>query len=346
VIVTYTDAVDDVADELAVDIRIGNSLSTTILVNETTAPGIDFTDTNSIAAGIATVLNALSNVAAMVDPGNLDRVIAYGENGLSFEFNGIAPNSAGMTPLAALNTFTFDDLVDGDYTNDAVDTNDDDRGQVSATFTGTIDTGEVYTATVTRGDGTALTVSYTALLADTPNTVMDALATLLNAGDGGATFNAAGPTVNPAALTPAPAAGELVVRDIDADDGGVSLTVAGVSTVTGLSSSSILDGTETALGDADADVISDFDGADDLIDFVGLAAGSGANYDEDPAAADFATALSNADAALGGGVIYYLTSTAADGGLLFYDANGDGGADGVLSLPGVDSSSFDDSNIV
>lgn len=346
VIVAYTDAADDATDELAVSFRIGNSLSTTVNVNETTAPGVDFTDTNSIAAAIATVLNANPDVSAMVDPGNLDRVIAFGENGQQFNFNSIAENAVGMTAVAG-GDFTFDDLTDAaGHANDAADDNDDDLGQVSSTLTGTIDPGEVYEATVTRGNGTALTVAYTALGGDDADAVMDALAGLLNAGSGGAADFVAGSFATPGGVVPAPVTGELVIMDGTADDGGVTLSVSGVSTITGLSSSSLLDGSETTLDEADADVITDFTDSDDFIDFDGLAAGDGSNYDEDPAAADFATALGNANGAMGGGVIYYLTSTAADGGLLFYDANGDGAADGVISLPGVDATNFDDSNIM
>ncbi|PHS19411.1 MAG: hypothetical protein COA78_00870 [Blastopirellula sp.] len=348
VLVAYTDAVDDATDELAVDIRIGNSLSTTLLVNETTAPGVDFTSAFSIAAAIATVLNGHPDITATDDGAGL--VTAY--SALSFTFNGIDENTVGMDPVVGAD-FTFDDLVDAntDHSDDAADVDDDDQGQVSSTLSGIVDPGEIYEATVVRGDGTALTVAYTALGGDDVDDVMDALAGLLNAGALGTFLAASFDT--PSTVLPVPVTGELVIQDADggfgvgagADDGGITLTVSGVSTVTGLSSSSLLDGTETTLDEADADVITDFDEDDDLIDFASLAAGSGANYDEGSEVADFATALADADAAMGGGVIYYLTSTAADEGLLFYDANGDGGVDGVVSLLGIDSTSFDDSNI-
>ena len=71
-----------------------------------------------------------------------------------------------------------------------------------------------------------------------------------------------------------------------------------------------------------------------------------ANYSEGAEVADFATALGDATTAMTGGDTYYLTSTNADEGLLFYDANGDGEADGVVNLLGVDSSNFGFDDIV
>ena len=108
----------------------------------------------------------------------------------------------------------------------------------------------------------------------------------------------------------------------------------------------MLDGTETTLAETDADVITDFVSADDSIDFTDLPAGDGTTYDEGAEVADFATALADANVALGGGATYYLTSTAADGGLLFYDANNDGSADGLVSLPGINASNFGADDII
>ena len=126
------------------------------------------------------------------------------------------------------------------------------------------------------------------------------------------------------------------------------MTASGAtSTVVGLGASKILDGTETTLADANADVIEDFDSTEgDTISFDGLGAGAAGNYAEGGPATDFGTALSDATTAMGTGATYFLTSTAADGGLLFFDANGNGEADGVVSLVGIDASNFDFNNIV
>ncbi len=248
----------------------------------------------------------------------------------------------------------LDDI--GFYSNDPVDS-DDDRSESILTLSGTVTPDEVYTVSVMRGDGTSFEGTYTVLVADTEQDVIDGLAASLNANSGGdQTFH----TINVGPALPAdthqsgpPAALEILILDSDMENvgpapGGFVISAAGgTSSVVALSSSSILDGSETSLADADADVVMDFVSGEDLIDFDTLASGTGANYSEGAEVADFATALADADTAMDGTNIYYLTSSAAAGeeGLLFYDANADGTADGVVHLIGIDSSSFDDSDI-
>ena len=84
------------------------------------------------------------------------------------------------------------------------------------------------------------------------------------------------------------------------------------------------------------------------------------NYQEAAEVADYATALGNANTAFDGSLQYYMTSAAdLDGaagfgqvegeegaGLLFFDANLDGDADGVVVLAGVDASTFAAADIV
>ena len=83
-----------------------------------------------------------------------------------------------------------------------------------------------------------------------------------------------------------------------------------------------------------------------MIDFDLLPAGAG-TYGEGAQEADFGDALAAATSNLTDhDNVYFLTSTAADGGLLFYDVNGDGEADGVLNLTGIDAGSFGPNDIV
>ena len=101
---------------------------------------------------------------------------------------------------------------------------------------------------------------------------------------------------------------------------------------------------QTGITLATADTIADFVSGTDLIK-TGTA-GSGTNYAEAGAATDFATAQAAADTAMDTTVVYYLTSTAADGGLLFVDSNVDGTADAVIKLTGITSSNFAFTDII
>jgi len=88
------------------------------------------------------------------------------------------------------------------------------------------------------------------------------------------------------------------------------------------------------VGLAGADSITGWVAADHSIDFLGFAAG-GANYAEGGApVADYVTAHTAADAALGAGVIYYAAEVTGVGVVLFHDndANGtfDNGEDAVI----------------
>lgn len=101
---------------------------------------------------------------------------------------------------------------------------------------------------------------------------------------------------------------------------------------------------QTGITLATADTITDFVSGTDFIK-TGTA-GTAANYAEAAAVADFTTALTAANTAMDTTVVYYLTSTAADGGLLFVDSNADGTADALIKLTGVDNTSFDFADII
>lgn len=95
---------------------------------------------------------------------------------------------------------------------------------------------------------------------------------------------------------------------------------------------------QTGITLATADTITGFVSGTDFIK-TGTA-GTVANYSGAAAVASFALAQAAADTAMDGTVVYHLTSTAADGGLLFVDSNADGTADAVIKLTGVDFTSF------
>lgn len=149
--------------------------------------------------------------------------------------------------------------------------------------------------------------------------------------------------------------------DITAGAGAQTITTgAGNDTITGGAGADVMTGgagadtfaygtlatvlAQTGITLATADTIADFVSGTDLIKTG--SAGSGANYVEASAAVDFATAQAAADAAMDNTVVYYLTSTAADGGLLFVDSNVDGTADAVIKLTGITSSNFAFTDII
>jgi len=147
----------------------------------------------------------------------------------------------------------------------------------------------------------------------------------------------------------------VTFTDQNADNGGFVLTTDTTAAFAGSGAS------DNGADDyTTADVITDFVSGTDSISF-GLAAGqSGNNYFEAVAAADYATALTNADNAFDGTVQYYLTAaTVLDGvattglvngqegaGLLFVDANLDGNADLVVLLTGITRDNFKALDIV
>ncbi len=322
-----------------------------------TDPGTDFATTDGVAAALNDAINARSDATSTVD-GSV--VTARGIDGRQFDLQQVVEDPNGVANNVTA-SFIIDELDDfGDYADDPTDTGDasipnDDRTEMTINFTGAVTEGEEYTITVQRSDGSSYEGNHTVAAGENLQDVVDALAEDLNTsagGDQGFYSVGFGTVPGDATQTGAAAAFQIVAYDIDQKDGGFTINglggnvLAGTSSVVALSSSSILDGSETSLDDADADVITDFSsGEGDQIDIGDLPAGTSANYDEGAEVANFATALADANAAMETGKMYYLTSTAADEGLLFYDANADGNADGVLQLIGVNNTNFDYTDI-
>lgn len=101
-------------------------------------------------------------------------------------------------------------------------------------------------------------------------------------------------------------------------------------------------GTGAVLADSD-DIIAFVSGTDQIATGI---AGTGLNYVEAVAAANFAAAAAAADIAFNSTIRYYMTSTAADGGLLFFDSDLDGTLNGLIRLDGLASTSFAETDII
>jgi Domain of unknown function (DUF4214) len=318
---------DSAASLLTVEYEL-NNVTTVAVVNNTNAGfDIDFTDTASIALAIATVMGNINGITAAVDAVTNTQVNLEGDNGNLLNIGAITPNGAAGAAAAAA--------------NNAADDADDVAQITEVELTGTVTPGEIYFLTVTLRDGSEIEAQYEAGALDGLDDVAEGLINDALTG-----FN----TLAPGTTIDATRVGAVItLTDEEDDDGGFMVSLsAGQAVLNGSSASSVLDGTETSLADADADVITDFLDDDDSITF-GLDAGSNDNYDEDAYAADFVTAQANADAAFAGDadLIYFLTGSTADStGLLFVNANNDGTADTVVALTGVTEANFDDSNIV
>ncbi|WP_162933496.1 DUF4214 domain-containing protein [Sulfitobacter mediterraneus] len=320
-------------ESLVINYAVGNTLGSLTVndINYTNAGfvgDVDFSNTVSLAGAIADMMGQIAGVTAVSD--GVDTVTLTGDNGERMNISSLTPGGgAGASTTADAGTDTAQDNT--------------------VTITGGGNSGELYTMTAQLSDGTDIEASYLAVGAVGADDIATGLIADFNAASGGAMTAAPGGTFGAGAA-------EIDLQDNTADDGGFEVTVLTATTSVGAaSSSSLLDGTEADLTDADADVVTDFMTAEgDLISF-GLAAGDNSNYDEDAYYDTFVLAQAAADAAFAGdaALVYFLTGTndvgAADGGatgLLFLNVDGDTDADAVLSMVGVDESNFDEDQIV
>lgn len=311
----------------------------TITVNYTvnSAPGVALIDLTGVDV---TNLTAITNAAIAALDVKAGISAAAGANPGEVVISG--DNSAAVT----IGVITVNDGDEGDALT-AVASDGTDVAQVTTvTVSGTASPGDQYNLLVNYNNGGGTTGAHTAVGADTAIQVATGLAALVN--ETVVTANNAGGTTAVITLT------HQSLADVDTNGGFTvqqdnNLAFAG-----------------SGAGDAGADdytladVITDFTAGVDTISF-GLAAGvAGGNYAEAAAVADYATALTNADAAFNGTIQYYLTSatdldgTATTGlvegqegaGLLFFDANLDGNTDGVVLLLGINSGNFGADSIV
>lgn len=316
----------DVGTEtLTVQYRNGSTVTSFVINNDAT---ISFADGDALATRIATELSA-RGLASSYDTAT-DLLTINGTAGQSVELLALTPNGTwtGVAADIPAEVAAFDGL--------------NDVAQVSTITVGdglgaTAIAGEIYGVTVTLAEGTAIAYQYTATGGESEQQISDALVLGLNAAAGGEFAAANGATR------------VITITDLLLDNGGFTLSYTSAGGISGSGASVLgaaVDGTPT-LAEAVADVITDFASGVDTISF-GLAAGVlGTNYVEAAAAADYATALTNANTAANGTVQYYLTSSTADNiGLLFFDANLDGDIDGVVALTGITSATFAAGDIV
>jgi hypothetical protein len=302
------DGFDDDNEEIIINYSV-NGIGASLTVDNT--PPLDVTNATAVATAIAAALNGVANVTATSSG---DTVTAQGDDGASFEVLSVsyAGTRTGLTVTPAEGT---------DATQDT-----------DVTIPTTVVEGEVYTLSVVTAEGTNISVSYQAT--DTSGTTV---ATNLVA-----LFEAQAPAVTVTASNVGGTSNVITLLDENADDGGFTVTTSVTPAVTATGASTF--GATTL---AEADVITDFLTEVDQIDLNAVAGdGDGTNYFEAAEKADYGTALTDAEAAINGSVAYYLTSTAADGGLLFFDADGNGDVDGVVRLTGVTEDNFEAGDII
>jgi hypothetical protein len=340
-----------------------NETATSIAVNDSTVTGgVDFTSDQSIANGIAQVLNGIAGVSASVvesGDGSWD-VLIEGDNGNSIEITDVDPNiSASGDGLSAGEFFEGEPSSSGAGTDEAQVT--------EILLSGDVEEDEVYTLQVRKKDGSILKATYTADANDTLEDV--AFGLMSNASGGGG----AGKGINDFSggeVTGAVASGSsgdfvITLTDTNADDGGFEVEIAsGNPGIQGASASSILsdiasgDVSTSTLDNVFADQILDFMVAEDTLNFGLAEADNGDNFDDANYVSDFGAAFAEARTAFenDADLVYYVTgynddaSGDADGiegdvGLVFVDANGDQSPDAVVALIGVAEGDFDDGNI-
>lgn len=349
-----------------VDTLRGNGGSDRFVFNTSVSSAAILTVETTTAAIDREVLN-LADAAAEIDGGNESVSVTYSLNGVSDGINlnlssvdvtsqlaiaqAIAAALDAKAGISASVNGSNDVVIAGDnggslsitdltWTNFTTQTDDafldgTDQAQVTTlTVSGTPTAGDYYSVTAnlagTGGESAEATAD------GSPTTAEIATAIESTFTDGAVTASVVGSVVT--------------FTDADANNGGFTLSTDTTAAFAGSGASDI-----GAVDYLTADVITDFVSGQDSISF-GLAAGvSGVNYFEAAAAADYATARTNANNAFDGTVQYYLTSaTDLDGagagtagsGLLFVDANLDGNVDLVVLLTGITSANFNALDIV
>ncbi len=331
--VTTADDSDDDNEVIQINYTVNGAAFTT---------NVDLTATDmsptAVAAAIATALQTNGAFIASATSGGTDTVTAVASLGMDLEITGYSTVSGTFSTLA----FDF-----------ALATEDDgDIAQVvTLTASGTPTAGDTYAALATLNGGSSFSGSYTAIGGDDETDVADGIGNDYNGGDGANIL-----------VSDLDADGLIVFTDQDADNGGFALIT---------DTTAAFGGSGASNGTADyktADIVTDFLSGSDKIEFhtesdTDMQAGSGLNYLSAAEVADYAIALGNATTEFtnnSGTLQYYLTSaTDLDGvattglvngeegaGLLFFDANLDGVADGVIVLTGVTNASFSAFDII
>ncbi|MGM0632791.1 MAG: beta strand repeat-containing protein, partial [Pseudomonadota bacterium] len=292
----------------------------------------DVSDSNVIAGAVASALDSLNGLSAGASG---DVVTVSGDDGNSFAFTGSEVSATATSGTAP----TFNAAADGT----------DTAQESEVSITGTVNAGDIYSVLVTLANGQNIGAEYEAGASDGLAEVVAGLADAFNAVAPGSTVRA-DYDGNTDYSDGDPISGTATVFqlvDEEDDNGGFSILLGEQGSIDGTGASSLLTNpaNQGSLGDADADTITDFTTSEDTIS-LGLDAGTFGNYFEDSGQSNWTDAFNEANNQFDGATIYYLTSTPSEEGLLFFDANADGEADGVVQLTGVDNTSFDYTDIV
>jgi hypothetical protein len=325
-------AVDDNDEELVITLTI-NGIPFVRTINDTTnGSNVDFGSSASVANAVVASINALGLATISASANGDNDVVITGDPGVNVTLavTSFTGTNAGLTVVS----------VDGT-----------DEAQVTeVTVSGAATVGDEYTLTINYQEPASGQSAIITSVATDPASNAAALEAAIT---------------DDAEITPSVAGAVITITDDIDDNGGFTVTPSFVASFAGSGASNDPD---QAFASVFADVITDFDEAEDVVEFVNtgdgaeMEDGSNSNYDEDAGHDTYALALAEAIAeftANSGDLQYYLTSAddfdgvggtgtvegQEGGGLLFFDANLDGSVDGVITLLGVDSSSFDDSNI-
>jgi hypothetical protein len=301
------DAADDNDETLSIVYSV-NGIAGGVLVTLAT---VNATDATAIAVAVATALDAQAVISAT---SALGVVTITGDNAASVEITSVTRGGTAIQLAGAIGEGT-------------------DVAQVTTlTVGGTPTINDFYSVQVAlvAGGGTNTNATAASLLtAD--------IATQLSAN-----FDSTLPGPVVATVLDSVLASVVTFTDNAADNGGFSVTTDTTAAFAGSGASD-----NGANQVTSADVVVDFVSGTDTISFGLVAGTAGGNYVEAAAAANYVAARGAANLAFDGvAVMYYLTSTAADGGLLFFDANLDGNVDGVVVLTGINSANFAATDIV
>ena len=355
-------------------IQGGDTLEFVFAIAANTSVSILVDDPGTTTDDLASALSAALVNSGMNSSVTGSVVTAFAPDGDRFDLVDVFrdPDGANTDVGADFADEELDDI--GDYEDDPNDAGDtdipnDNRTELLVTFDGApgdaVGDGDVYEITVQTSTGSEYTGVYVAQAGDTLQDVIDELADDLNTkGAGNQYFSASGngpsSTGNGEALPFADPTQTAVVADLqilawddDAKDGGFNFVEDGsgniiqaVPTIIGLSSSSILETTDTTSGEgadgADGDNILDFVTGTDKIDFLDLAAGAdGVNYGEGTGTdtTSFADAYLEARTEMAANNLTYFFNISDEGGHLFYDANADASnePDGLVNFTGFTS---------
>jgi hypothetical protein len=338
---------DEDNDDLTVTYVLNGSQYTITLFDDSSVGGIDFSDRSAVAQALADNIDdrGAENIEVTFTAGvsgGEDIIEIVGTDGAYFDIVDIQDVDGGDT------TYDINFDSDGDIGSGSGDIDQDDPQVSTVTVSGAGSSvgGELYELTITvQGDD--YTVEYTTSSGDGDDEIAAGLASAVNTS----------PDLPVTAAHSGTDTFFTLTTDEGGDLGGFTVSATGTAQLEVSSASSILDGGEVDLADADADEITDFMVDDDFISF-GLGAGDDDNFDSGTFHDTYSEAYAAANGAFNTpGLLYFFTgynddaSGDADGiegdvGLLFVNANGGTEPDSVIQLTGVSEGTFDFDNIV